>query len=195
MSCSDYNDLILQNSQSTDTLCLSCKQSASIKYIKITDVHPEIVLVVFECKTCNIKNTSIFNEKSNTKRLVITCFFKNKDDLKREVNLNMNTQLFLEYKSVKYEHESSLPIVISVEGIIDQALDALQNNTVFGDRGEMMKIMEILKGIKDEPKFYMRIEDKDGSSRVGLRDRGIYEMQNCPIEEFNDSFVTHEYLQ
>ncbi|KAK6089582.1 hypothetical protein P3W45_001464 [Vairimorpha bombi] len=196
MSFSDYNEYILNNSKTTDTLCSSCNQQASLRYIKIKDVEPEVILVVFECTTCNIKESTIFNENTNHNKIVIDCHFTDKSDLKREVNLNMHALLFIEYEGVKYEHESSLPLVSTVEGLIQQACDALsdEKNQTNGDREEMNNAVEKMGNIKDNPLFYMRIEDNEGSSRVGRIDRGVYEMQNCSVEEFNDEKVKHSYI-
>ena len=195
MTFTDYNELIIKNTTETDTICPGCKQNAKFKYTKLEDVQPEIVLVVFECTHCNIKDTSFFNEKINTRKLVIECHFNDKEDFKREINLNMHSQLFIEYRGIKYEHESSLPLVISVEGIIDQAIEALdnENNSIIGDKQEMKKTVEIFKLIKEDYVFYMKIIDNDGSSRVGRIGKGVYEMQNCDIKEFNDEKV-HHYL-
>ncbi|EQB61155.1 zinc finger protein [Vairimorpha apis BRL 01] len=190
---SQENSLSNIVTSSTSTICHNCNQEANLKYVTIKEVKPEITVVVFECQICKIKESKIFNDKINNIKLKIECKFNSSEDMKREVFLNLGAKLFIEYDTYTYEHESSLPFVTTVEGLITNAIKAFsdENNHFVGNKTNLNKSLEILQNMKS---FTLIIEDNDGVSRVGKIGRGIYEMQDCDIEEFNDEKVKHIFI-
>lgn len=178
----------------TDIICQTCQEDATFKYVKVKDVEPEILYIVYECTECNIKNSSIFVDNANPKGVIIECHFSKSEDLRREINLKKKSKLSIEYKDILYEYISPVSHVTTVKAILKQAVDTFcdNRNGVIVNK-EIERSVNDFKNILDEATFYMRIEDLKGSSRVGAPNQSLFQMQSFTLEHFNDDRVVHKF--
>ncbi|KAF9764244.1 Zinc finger protein ZPR1 like protein [Nosema granulosis] len=191
-----YNDELQDNLLETDSKCLSCGLNASLRYLKLDQ---DVVLTVFECTTCNIKETSMFNSKETTENaLLIDCKFCSTEDLKRQINLNKNTGLSIKYEDLEYTFESSESNVYTVEAIIHQAIKQLSGEgdgfSTIQDSEKLNKSIAQLRAILINPHFELSIVDSVGVSRVAPIGEDIYKIQDRDLDFFNDERVHHRYL-
>jgi zinc finger protein len=191
----DYNDLLLNNLKETDLTCLNCGGSASLKYLKLEGIEPVEVISVFECKKCLIKETNFFNSNRNEENLIrIECNFNSKEDLKRQIYLNKNTNLEINNTVLNYSFESSESNIYTVEGIILQAIKNLNSNEGFStikDKDKLREALIELEKILENPEFKLIIEDPVGLSRVGPEGVDLFKIQNKEMEYYDDEKVKH----
>lgn len=191
-----YDSELQSNIIETDTKCMSCDGNAVLKYMKLDD---EVVLTVFECKNCNIKETSMFNANENTDdAILIECNFDSAEDLKRQISLNKNTALTIKYEDLEYSFESSEANVYTVEAIIQQAIKQLSGEgggfSTISDFEKLEKSIKQLKEILEINPFEIIIKDNVGISRVAPCGEDIFNIQDYELSYFNDNKVRHFYI-
>lgn len=203
-----YEKELCENTHEADTVCTGCKGMGKLTTMKLVGVEPEEYVCVFKCLKCGEKSVNFFDRTYDKRGCIrIECEFSNSDDLQREVNLNQSASVRIVSDDFSYEYESSTPGVYTVESLLRQAEDEMKKmcgkEDTTSDSGEkivgeantpgdeckkqLKKIEEMLRS----PRFSMVVEDRFGLSRVAPVGKGVFELQNADVGDFDDGKVKH----
>lgn len=207
-----YEQALSESVQAVEAECTSCGNMGRLTTIRIKDVEPEEVVCVFKCDDCGDKSVSFFNKVHDRRGSVrIECSFDSLRDLHREVNLNEQAAVEIDADGFSYRYESNIPGVYTVECLLRKAEDEIKSLCGRDDitsrgRGKILgeidaslemceKQLDIVQVLIREPRFRMVIEDEFGLSRVAPVGKGVFELQNADIREFDDDKVMHVFRE
>ncbi|AFN82915.1 zinc finger domain-containing protein [Encephalitozoon romaleae SJ-2008] len=203
-----YEEVLKNNISESSMKCASCGWSGKMKIVDLSDVT-ENVICAFVCKKCGDKSVNFLEKTCDPRGSVrIECFFDDKEDLSREVNLSQLASVEIISDDLSFKLSSTYPSIQNVESFLIQGKDQIKNlcgkeditsgaggGNVLADgdisKETCEKKLDDFQKLMANPKFKLIIEDDFGLSRVAPAGKNVLELRDADVKELNDEKVKH----
>lgn len=194
---------IIEEMEEEQIECKVCNQNASFRVFILKDSKPYKIISVKDCQSCGTTETSQDDFESLDYAIRITCDFSNpesKEDaminLRRMAFINNNAKVSIFYNSsLLFDFVCDTCHIDCIQGLLMRGEDIFSlARSAEGNEDLIKSIGSRLTNIINGEGFKLIIEDESGFSRVCPFGKEYIEVQDDPVESFEENNIKYEKI-